>query len=122
LSNGDTPTSSNDQEISRFTWWPHKGTTEWVQYNFAEPRALSQVEVYWFDDGATGGGCRVPQPWQVLYKAGDGWKGVANFSGCSVAKDKFNKATFDKVTTSALRIEVQLQADYSAGILEWRID
>jgi hypothetical protein len=122
LSNGDTPTSSNDQEISRFTWWPHKGTTEWVQYNFAKPRALSQVEVYWFDDGTTGGGCRVPQSWKLLYKAGDAWKDVSTVSACGVEKDKFNKATFDEVTTSALRIEVQLQADYSAGILEWRID
>ncbi|MEN6578719.1 MAG: beta-L-arabinofuranosidase domain-containing protein [Phycisphaerales bacterium] len=121
LSNGDTPTSSNDQDIARFTWWPHKGTTEWVQYDFAEPRTLSKVEVYWFDDATTGGGCRVPQSWKLLYKAGDTWKDVPNLSGCGVDKDQFNKAAFDEVKTSALRIEAQLQPDRSAGILEWRV-
>ena len=27
LSNGSKPARSNDQEIPRFTWWPHSGTT-----------------------------------------------------------------------------------------------
>jgi hypothetical protein len=39
-----------------------------------------------------------------------------------VEKDKFNSVTFSPVQTSALRLEVQLQEDFSGGILEWRID
>ena len=122
LSDGDLPISSNDRGMARFTWWPHKGTTEWVQYDFGEPRAIRGVEVYWFDDTATGGGCRTPQSWKVFYKEGDQWREVANASACGVAKDQFNRATFDEAKTSALRIEVQLQPDCSAGILEWRIE
>ncbi len=121
LSNGDTPTRSNDQDIARFTWWPHKGTAEWVQYDFKEARTLSGVEVYWFDDTATGGGCCVPQSWKLLRKAGDTWKEVSNPSGYGVEKNNFNKVAFDEMKTAALRIEAQLRPGCSAGILEWRV-
>jgi hypothetical protein len=38
-----------------------------------------------------------------------------------VAKDKFNAVTFKPVTTTGLRLEVQLQPKVSGGILEWRM-
>jgi hypothetical protein len=47
------------------TWWPRKGTTEWVQYDFDQPRQVSSVAVYWFDD-TPGGGCGLPRRWRVL--------------------------------------------------------
>ncbi len=121
LGDGLLPQSSNDQSIPRFTWWDHKGSTEWVQYDFEQPRKISNVQVYWFDDTG-GGGCRVPKSWRVLYKAGDQWKDVINATGYGVAKDKFNEAKFDAVETNSLRLEVQLQQDFSGGILEWRAD
>jgi hypothetical protein len=42
-------------------------------------------------------------------------------SGYGTAKDRFNETTFEPVETDALRIEVQLRAGYSGGILEWEI-
>jgi hypothetical protein len=38
-----------------------------------------------------------------------------------VARDKFCEVKFKGVTTPALRLEVQLEKDYSGGILEWRV-
>jgi len=120
LSDGLEPQNSNDQEIPRFTWWDHLGTSEWVQYDFAAPRKVSSAQVYWFDD--TGAGqCRVPASWQLLYKAGDDWKPVAAASGFGVKKDDWNNVEFQSVETAALRIRVQLQPHFSAGILEWKI-
>jgi hypothetical protein len=121
LSDGDVPSHSNDHDITRFTWWPRKGTTEWVQYNFAKPRRVTQVEVYWFDDLSTGGGCRTPASWRLLYRDGNAWKEISSAEAYGVQKDRFNEVTFAEVTTTALRLEAQLQPDYSAGILEWRI-
>ncbi|MCX5637611.1 MAG: glycoside hydrolase family 127 protein [Planctomycetota bacterium] len=121
LSDGLLPQSSNDQSIPRFTWWDHRGTTEWVQYDFKQPRKVASAQVYWFDDTGSGG-CRVPKSWRVLYKDGDQWKDVTNVTGYDVAKDKFNQARFDPLQTASLRIEVQLQPEFSGGILEWRID
>ncbi len=121
LSDDQLPANSSDHEIPRMTWWPHQGSTEWVQYDFKQSREIGQVEVYWFDDSPTGGGCRIPQSWKLLYQDGDDWKPVKEASTYGVQKDTFNAVTFDKVTTSALRLEVQLQDGYSGGILEWRV-
>ena len=103
------------------TWWPHQGTVEWVQYDFKAPRTVGQVDVYWFDDAPTGGGCRIPQSWRLLYQDGDDWKDVKSASAFGVQKDTFNSVTFKAVKTSGLRLEVQLQNDYAGGVLEWRV-
>ena len=55
FNNGDTtdatadglvPWNSHDQEIPRFTWWPNKGSKEWIQLEFPKSREVSRVEVY----------------------------------------------------------------------------
>jgi hypothetical protein len=113
--------SSKDRNIPRFTWWDHKGSTEWVQYDFVAPVKVSSVDVYWFDDVSLGGECRPPQSWRVLYKDGDQWKPVQNVGEYTVAVDQYNRVEFKGVTAGALRIEVQLQPKFSSGILEWRV-
>jgi len=118
------PSDSCDHGIPRFTWWDHRGTTEWVQYEFDEPCRVSAVEVYWFDDGRVNRHCRVPKSWRLVYRDGDQWKPVANASGFGTELDQYNRTTFDPVVTDALRIEVQLDPDgpWSAGILEWKVE
>jgi len=114
------PKNSGDLSIPRLTWWSHKGTTEWAQYEFNRPYQVSTVEVYWFDD--TGhGGCRVPQSWRMLYRTNEQWQPVQGTGVLEAKKDQFNLAEFKPVTTDALRIEVQLQPGFSGGILEWRV-
>jgi len=121
LSDKLEPRNSNDQGMPRFTWWPRKGTAEWVQYDFEEPKRISGSAVYFFDDTG-GGGCRIPKSWRLLYKDGNNWKQVSNAGSYGVEKDKFNSVRFRPVQTTALRLEVQLQQDFSGGILEWRVD
>ncbi len=114
------PKSSNDETVPRFTWWPHKGSDEWVQYDFASSQKVSEVEVYWFDD--TGhGGCRVPASWRLLYKDGEEWKPVKAAGEYGIARDKYNKLAFEPIQTSALRIAVKLQDGMSGGMLEWKV-
>ena len=115
------PASSIDHAIPRFTWWDHKGTAEWVQYDFKEPRTVKAVEVYWFDDTGRGS-CRVPQSWSVQYKDGEQWKPVAGASACGTKRDAYNRVTFTPVQTAALRLAVQLQPRFSGGILEWKVE
>jgi len=114
------PANSNDQSIPRFTWWDHKGTREWVQYEFDQIKKISAVEVYWFDD-TPGGGCALPESWTVLYMDGSDWKPVPGAKIPAIERDKFNRAEFDPVATKGLRLDVKLRPNYSAGILEWRI-
>lgn len=114
------PKSSLDHDVPRFTWWDHRGTSEWVQYDFAASARVAGVEVYWFDDTGRGQ-CRVPKSWKVLYSDGDAWKDVRPGGEYGTARDQFNGVNFEPVETKALRIEVQLQPDASGGILEWRL-
>jgi hypothetical protein len=112
------PAKSGDIAIPRFTWWDHKGTSEWVQYDFSKPTKVASVDVYWFDDSGKGA-CRVPQSCKLTWFDGATWKPVSNASGVGVLKDQLNRVTFDPVSPSSLRLEVQLQPGFSGGILEW---
>jgi DUF1680 family protein len=112
------PQSSIDHEVPFFHWWSHKGTTEWVQYDFNQPEEVSIVEVYWFDDTGIGE-CRIPQSWKILYKLGDEWKPIYTEDVYGVEKDRFNKVVFETIKTTALRLEIQSQPDFAGGIHEW---
>ncbi len=114
------PANSNDHSIPRMTWWDHRGTKEWIAMEFDKPHTFSKAEIYWFDDTGQGS-CRVPASWQLLYKDGDQWRPVEASSPYDVAPDRFNVVTFEPVKTTALRVEVQLQPDFSGGVLEWRL-
>ena len=81
---GLEPKNSNDHSIPRFTWWDHRGTGEWVQYDFTKPRKVSAVEVYWFDDSPNGG-CRAPRFWKLFYHQGESWKPVESANGFGTA-------------------------------------
>lgn len=120
LNDNRLPTSSNDHDVPRLTWWDHRGSREWVGYEFARPKTLSKAEVYWFDDTGRGA-CRVPASWRLMYQDGQQWKPVEATLNYGVERDKFNLVTFQPVTTAAIRLEVELQDGVSGGILEWRL-
>ena len=111
------PKSSGDGSVPFYHWWPDKGSTEWVQFDFGEPKEISQVEVYWFDDTGVGE-CRVPESWRVYSKDGDKWTPVYTVDKYGVEKDKYNSVIFETVRTSALKIEIKSQKDFAGGIQE----
>lgn len=134
------PVNSEDGSAPFLRLHPQSGDRAWVQYDFAEPAKVSSVEVYWKDDKQV---CVLPQSWRLLYKDGDTWKPVSASGPYPVAKDVFNKAAFQPVTTSSLRLEIQLQGKlykkgalgppdgnyltqdltwYECGIIEWRVN
>ena len=119
INDGEEPASSSDSS-SYFDWWPTKGTTEWVEYAFEKPSHVSEAQLYWFDDTGRGE-VRVPKSWRLLYKDGDRWTAVENLDNYGVEKDRYNKVMFKPVTTSGMRLEVTMQAGWSAGIEEWKL-
>jgi uncharacterized protein len=132
---GEDPKSSDDP-TSYFDWWPRNGcaagqttnaqgrpcsTGEWIEMAFAKPSTVSESQIYWFDD--TGhGGVRVPQSWRLLYRDATGaWKPVEARDSYGVAKDKYNVVHFAPVMTGALRLELVMQPNVSAGLQEWKV-
>ena len=115
------PANSGDQNSPRATWWSHKGTTEWFQYDYLKPKKVSSSTVYWFDDREIGGGCRVPASWKLQYfdDAAKKWVDVKTNDAYGVDMDKDIVVNFEEVTTSKVRLEAKLQENYSGGILRW---
>ena len=119
VNDGFEPESSDDA-AGFMHWWPKKGTAEWIDYTFDAPVRVSGSSVYWLDDTGSGG-CRLPASWRILYKTGEDWLPVKAAGGYAVAKDAWNAVKFAPVRTTALRLEVQMQKDWSAGVQEWKI-
>jgi len=120
VNDGEEPASSSDPS-SYFDWWPEKGKTEWIEYQFPKTSTVQGVRVYWFDDTGRGED-RVPLSWRILYKDGDEWKPVESAGTWGVAKDRYNNVSFKAVSTSALRLEVTMQPAWSAGVAEWKVE
>jgi DUF1680 family protein len=143
---GDDPRASNDS-TSYFDWWPRNGCPaptvavtasgsrsagqvradarpcsdgEWIEMAFAKPATVSETQIYWFDDTGRGG-VRVPASWRLLYRDGDRWTPVTGAGEFGVAKDAYNTVRFAPVRTTALRIELVMQPNVSAGVQEWRV-
>ncbi len=116
------PADSNDHAIPRHTFWPHKGTEEWLEARFEGPREISESSVYWFDDSPHDGGCSPPRAWELLYLDETGvWRTIETVGAGGMATDRFNTVTFKPLRTTALRLQVTLREGRSAGVLEWRI-
>jgi DUF1680 family protein len=114
------PGSSIDHEVPYFHWWPHKGTTEWIQYDFKKPEEVSAVEVYWFDDTGMGE-CRVPKSWRILYLENGKWQPIYIPGAYGIQKNQFNEVVFETVRTKSLRLEIQSQDGWAGGVHEWKV-
>jgi DUF1680 family protein len=135
-----TPVNSADGSWKFLRLRPPSGDQAWIQYDFAKPTRVSSVDVYWKDDREY---CVLPKAWRLLYRDGSAWKPVRASGTYGVERDKFNTVAFEPVTTSGVRIEVQLQGKlykkgdlgppdanymqddliwYEGGIIEWRVN
>ena len=115
------PADSHDQSINYLHFWPAKDTTEWIQYDFDSAYTISQSKVYWYDDKPWGG-CDLPASWKLLYKEGNEWLPVEATSAYEIAKDKYNTVEFKPVTTTGLRMVIQLPKNDAAGVHEWIVE
>ncbi len=116
------PKDENDRSVPYTHWWPKQGTTEWVAYEMPKAETVQSATVYWYDDGPWGG-CRVPKSWELYYKDEAGnWQPVTGADKYGTAKGSANTVNFDPVKTKAMKLEVVLPDDNSAGLFEWQLD
>ncbi len=117
LNDGSTPRSSRGDRRGTYGNWPRTGT-QWVQYEWTKPISTKQMDVYWWDDQQ---GVRLPKSSQVKYWNGTDFVPVPNASGLGVEGNKFNPTSFDEITTTKLRLEIESEGQNSTGIIEWRV-
>ena len=116
------PSNSHDIGAPRFTWAGKTGTSEWVEYDFDKPQSIHSAEVFWAADAGRRLNTKLPIAWKVLYKAGEDWKEVQQATQSPIAADTFNQTSFQPVTTTGIRLQVQLASDATAGLLQWRLN
>ena len=106
------------------TWWPHKGTSEWVQVTYATPRTITGARVWWFDDSERGGNCATPASWRLEYRDGESWKpcDLLPSDTYSTKPAASNTVRVKPITTTAVRVMATLRQGRSAGISELTID
>ena len=122
MNDGVAPKNSSDETRRRFTWWDRRGTDEWVQYDFDQPRRVGGTSVYWWDDSRLGRHCAAPRSWRLVFRKPDGtWEPVRARDEFGTKLDTANTVEFEPVETTALRIEVKLRPNLSAGILQWQV-
>ena len=91
-----------------------------MEYRWTQPVSVAGSKVYWFDDTGVGE-CRAPQAWHLEYFVDGNWQSVKTGATYGVALDGWQEVTFDPVTTTALRLHVDQQSRWAAGIHEWKI-
>ena len=64
----------------------------------------------------------MPASWKLYYKKGDEWVPVKNTTDYEIAKDKYDSVQFEPVTTTALRMVIQLPKNDASGIHEWIVE
>ena len=124
LFDGKVPTSSADESIRRFSFWPHRGREDWLEFELPMRRPVKGVEVYWFDDHHVGRGqCALPASWKVQSRLFPGlpWTDVKDATYTTV-RDGFSRATFPSaIESETFRISVKERPGLSAGVLELRV-
>lgn len=121
MRDGKVPTDPKDRNHPRMHWWPQLGTSLFIEYDFPAVVRLKSTRIFWFDDRDYGH-CRVPESWKLFYQTTDGkWEPVPNPSGFGVEYFKWNETTFDEISTTALRVEIQSQKNWAGGVYEWEV-
>ena len=117
------PTSSNVGTGKGWgNWSQDVGSEHYVGYTWDEAVTVGGADIYWYDDG---GGTQVPSALRMQYLDANGaWQDVnitTPFES-SIAKNKYNRIEFDRVTTTRLRLYVTVRSGAQAnGIYRFKV-
>ena len=117
------PTSSNVGAGKGWgNWRQSAGSEHYVGYTWDEAVTIGGADIYWYDDG---GGTRIPSKLRMQYLDANGaWQDVnitTPFES-SIAKNKYNRIEFDRVTTTRLRLYVAVRSGAEAnGIYRFKV-
>lgn len=117
-SDGSTP--------PQYGTWPTNGN-QIVELTWDQPVRVDSADLWFFQDVPPGadGGVQAPASWNLQYWDRSTWVDVSNPEGFGTELNQFNPASFDPVTTTALRAnliarEGQAGAE-GVGVRRWRV-
>ena len=118
-----TPKHSWDGSIQRWTSWPQKGKTQWVEIELLRKAEISSVGAYFYDDKD---GVQVPGSWHIEVPEGNKWKRleIYNTDSYSSLKDNYNIVhPAGTLITDKIRLVMKPQhGDTCVGLLAVDVD
>ncbi len=109
----------SQEEMPRFGTWTRDSSQEWISCTWEEAQDINAIGLVFFDDN---GGTRAPVGYTVEYLDENGvWKAVEKSAGGKSELRKMNITSFEKVTTTAIRVVMQKGTYAGLGVLEWEV-
>ncbi|HVW58654.1 MAG TPA: beta-L-arabinofuranosidase domain-containing protein [Puia sp.] len=115
LNDGVTPTPPGDRWYNRAQ---QRRGTQWVQYEWRQPVHINRIDLFFWDYGNM---VRLPQAYRITWWDGSRWAPVSSPEGLGLVNDKYNTTTFNEVTTTRLRLELDSADRRTSTLVEWKV-
>ncbi len=90
----------------------------WVTYTWKKPIKTDRVTLWFWGDKEH---VKSPESYKILYFNGTNYEEVKNSRGLRTEVESANNTTFDPVTTTSLKIEVNVSQGAYASLVEWEV-
>lgn len=116
------PSDSHDTSIPRWTSWPEKGVSQWLELTLEKPISIQSISVYWYNDN---GGVQLPASWTLEYNDNGRWTQFPLYvtDRYGVEENQFNMVHPAKdITTDGIRFLLKPRENAAVGILEVTVE
>jgi len=117
LNDGLTPTPRGNTRGNANRPQPRLGT-QWVQYEWKQAISTKEIAAFWWDYTKT---IPLPVAYRIQYWNGSSFVPVQNPSGLGLVSSQFNTTTFDEVSTTKLRLEMDSVERFVPTLVEWKV-
>jgi len=97
---------------------PQRLTAQWLQYEWVKPVTIDEIAIFFFNFDNL---AKLPQAYRLKYWDGNDYVPVTNAAGLGLVNNQYNNTTFNAVTTTKLRLEIDSVDRGSSTILEWKV-
>ncbi|HEY8970488.1 MAG TPA: beta-L-arabinofuranosidase domain-containing protein [Puia sp.] len=113
IRDGLTPTPPGDRHGRA----PRLGS-QWLQYEWRQPVHIKEITLFWWNYGNT---IRLPEAYRISWWDGHQFIPVKDPSGMGLVNNQYNTTTFDEVTTTRLRLDVDSVDRWTSTLMEWKV-
>jgi uncharacterized protein len=123
LNDGRTPNTVPDEfrkytGSANFQRRPRRLSSQWIQYNWDQPVTTDEISVFFYNfDNLV----KLPQAYRIKYWDGESFVQVTDSKGSGLVNNQFNSTTFNEVTTTRLRLEIDSVERFMSPVLEWKV-
>lgn len=113
IRDGLTPTPPGDRRGRT----PRLGS-QWLQYEWRQPVRIKEITLFWWNYDNT---IRLPEAYRISWWDGHQFVPVKDPSGMGLLNNQYNTTTFDEVTTTRLRLDVDSVDRWTSTLMEWKV-